>query len=109
MLHSRASKEKGEFDYKVIQDQFESLCEATANLLEREWPKAYQHVDSARVVFFHSLRIAINTYYTIFFVIADEDYYARKKVFALSLAPLNNWLYRELSGQTHLNVAGITM
>jgi hypothetical protein len=70
--------------------------EATANLLEREWPEKYRQVDSARVVFFQSLRIAINTYATIFFIIADEEYYSRKKVFALSLPPLVRTLFEQL-------------
>jgi len=89
-------KEKGEMDYKLIQDTLEKLMEATANLLEREWPKHYQHVDSSRVVFFHSLRIAINTYNTIFFIIADEEYFGRRKVYALSLPPLVRTLFEQL-------------
>ena len=42
-------------NYKLIQDTFEKLLEATANLLERDWPAKYHPVDSARVVFFQSL------------------------------------------------------
>jgi hypothetical protein len=82
-------------DYKMIQDTLEKLCEATANLLEREWPKHYR-VDSARVVFFQSLRIAINTYATIFYIIADIEEYGRKKVYALSLPPLVRTLFEQL-------------
>ena len=96
MEDTKFTKEKGEFDYKVIQETLEKLCEATANLMEREWPAKYRQVDSARVVFFQSLRIAINTYNTIFFIIADEKYYARRKIYALSLPPLVRTLFEQL-------------
>lgn len=95
MEDTRFIKDKEAFDYKVIQDTLEKLCEATANLLEREWP-AELKVDSARVVFFQNLRIAFNTYSTIFFIIADVEYYARKKVYALSLPPLVRTLFEQL-------------
>lgn len=96
MEDTRFTKEKGEFDYKVIQETLERLCEATANLLEREWPAKYERVDSARVTFFQSLRIAINTYNTIFFIIADEEYYGRRKIYALALPPLVRTLFEQL-------------
>src|SRR5262249_44358381 len=83
-------------DYKLVRDTLEKLCEATANLLERDWPQARYQVDSARAVFYQTLRIAINTYNTVFFIIADEDYYARKKVYALSLPPLVRTLFEQL-------------
>lgn len=71
--------------------------EATANLLEREWPTRYRHIDSARTVFFQSVRIAINTFNTIMFISADipKDPH-RKPAFALSLAPLTRTLFEQL-------------
>lgn len=89
-------KEKETLDYKLVQDTLEKLMEATANLLEREWPQAYRQIDSSRVVFFHSLRIAINTFNTIMFIVADDDYIARRKVYALSLPPLVRTLFEQL-------------
>ena len=83
-------------NYKWVQETLEKLFEATANLLEREWPAHYRQVDSARVVFFQSLRIAINTYNTIFFIIADEEHYGRRKQYALSLPPLVRTLFEQL-------------
>jgi hypothetical protein len=89
-------KEKEPFNYKLVQENIEELCIAIPRLIERQWPKEYNHVDSARIIFSQSLRIAVNTYGTIFFIIADVDYYARRKVFALSLAPLVRTLFEQL-------------
>jgi len=95
MEDTRVLKERDRFDYKLIHETLEKLCVATANLLEREWPAKYK-VDSAREVFFQSVRIATNTYSTIFFIIADVEYYARRKVYALSLPPLVRTLFEQL-------------
>jgi len=82
--------------YKLIQDTFEKLLEATANLLERDWPAKYHAVDSARVVFFQGLRIAINTFNTIMFIVADDDYHGRRRVCSLALPPLVRTLFEQL-------------
>lgn len=87
---------RGEMDYSLIQDPLEKLCVATSNLLEREWDERYRKVNSARVIFFQSFRIAFNTYATIFFIIADEPMPERRPVFALSLPPLVRSLFEQL-------------
>lgn len=87
---------KGEMDYKLIQEPLEKLCVATANLIEREWDERYRKVDSARVIFLQSFRIAYNTYATIFFIIADVPMPERRPVFALSLPPLVRSLFEQL-------------
>lgn len=89
-------KDKESLDYKLIQEDVERLCIAIPRLLERNWPDKYAHVDSARIILSQSFRIAFNTYATIFFIIADVDYYARQKTFALSLAPLVRTLFEQL-------------
>jgi hypothetical protein len=93
----KLSKEKGELDYQKYGDDLTRLFEATANLLEREWPSKYRHIDSARTVFFQSIRIAINTFHTIMFISADipKDPH-RRPAFALSLAPLTRTLFEQL-------------
>lgn len=93
----KISKDKEALDYRKYSDDLARLFEATANLLEREWPQKYKHVDSARTIFFQSVRIAINTYYTIMFISADtpRDPH-RKPAFALSLAPLTRTLFEQL-------------
>src|SRR6266478_6540973 len=97
MEDTRFLKEKGELDYRKYGDDISRLFEATANLLEREWPAKYKHIDSARTIFFQSVRIAINTFYTIMFISADipKDP-LRKPAFALSLAPLTRTLFEQL-------------
>ena len=67
----KLSKDKEALDYRKYSDDLARLFEATANLLEREWPQRYKYIDSARTIFFQSVRIAINTYYTIMFIAAD--------------------------------------
>jgi hypothetical protein len=96
-MSPKLSKEKGALDYRKHGDELARLFEATANLLEREWPQRYKQVDSARTVFFQSVRIAINTFYTIMFIAADtpKDPH-RKPAFALSLAPLTRTLFEQL-------------
>ena len=96
MEDTRIDRERDALDYKLIQGNLETLFEATANLLEREWPAHYESVDSSRVAFFQSIIIAINTYNTIFFIIAEEEHYARRKVYALSIPPLVRSLFEQL-------------
>ncbi|MDX6384206.1 MAG: hypothetical protein QOK48_1779 [Blastocatellia bacterium] len=97
MEKSDARKEKGELDYQKYGADLSRLFEATANLLEREWPAKYKPIDSARVVFFQSIRIAINTFNTIMFISADTPKDPlRKPAFALSLAPLTRTLFEQL-------------
>lgn len=100
MEDTRLTKDKGDLDFQVVADDLARLFEAIANLLERDWDKQhgrYGHVDSARTVFFQSVRIAINTFNTITFIAADipKDPH-RKPVFALSLAPLTRTLFEQL-------------
>jgi len=94
---TKLSKDKPPLDYRKYSDDVSRLFEATANLLEREWPAEYRHVDSARTIFFQSMRVAINTFYTIMFIIADspKDPH-RKPKFALSLPPLTRTLFEQL-------------
>lgn len=96
MEDAQFGKEKEPFNYKLVQENIDELCIAIPRLIERRWPKKYAHVDSARIIFSQSFRIAVNTYATIFFIIADIDYYARQKVFSLSLAPLVRTLFEQL-------------
>jgi len=97
MEDTKFTKEKGELDYQKYGDDLARLFEATANLLEREWPAKYRQIDSARVTFFQSIRIAINTFNTIMFISADipKDPH-RKPAFAVSLAPLTRTLFEQL-------------
>jgi hypothetical protein len=97
MEDTRFVREKGELDYQKYGDDLARLFEATANLLEREWPARYKQIDSARTVFFQSVRIAINTFNTIMFISADipKDPH-RRPAFALSLAPLTRTLFEQL-------------
>lgn len=93
----RTSKKKGELPFAAIQTPFHNLIEATSNELEREWPRHYQHIDSARVTFYQILRNCINNYNTIFWVCADvpKDPH-RKRIYALSLPPLTRTLFEQL-------------
>lgn len=88
---------KGMMNYKVVNEDLEKLFEAVANLLEREWDDRYRNVDSARVIFFTSVRIAINTYSTIMYICADTPTDPdRRPVYALSLPPLTRTLFEQL-------------
>ena len=90
-------KEKGQFNPKIIQDPLEMLLVATANKLEREWPFRYQHVDSARVIFFTRVRIAISTYSAILYLCADSPKDPlRDPRFALAVPALVRSLFEEL-------------
>jgi hypothetical protein len=95
--NAESTKETGELDYQKYGAELARLFEATATLLEREWPTKYGAIDSARVVFFQSVRIAINTFNTIMFISADTPKDPlRKPAFALSLAPLTRTLFEQL-------------
>lgn len=85
------------FDPNIIHERFEKLLVSIANLLEREWPARYQHVDSARLIFFVRVRIAMNTYSAIMYLCADtpRDPHRRPK-FVLAIPPLVRSLYEEL-------------
>jgi hypothetical protein len=97
MEKTESKKEKGELDYQKYGADLARLFEATANLLERDWPAKYRPIDSARVVFFQSIRIAINTFSTIMFISGDTPKDPlRKPAFALSLAPLTRTLFEQL-------------
>jgi hypothetical protein len=84
-------------NYQVIKPELLNLFEATANLLERQWDARYAKVDSARVIFYQMIRIAINTYRTIVYICADSPKdHERKPSFALSLSPLTRALFENL-------------
>ncbi len=51
MDDTRFINEKGELDYQKYGADLARLFEATANLLEREWPTKYKQIDSARTIF----------------------------------------------------------
>lgn len=97
MEHVRVSKEKGEFDYRTIQNDLLNLLEATANKLEREWDIRYANVGSACVVFYQYIRVAINTFNTMMFISADLPKDPnRKSILCLSLPPLSRTLFEQL-------------
>ncbi|HYX72752.1 MAG TPA: hypothetical protein VE732_08275, partial [Nitrososphaera sp.] len=55
------------------------------------------HVYDARITFFQSLRVAINTFNTIMFICADvPNDPGRRKVYSLSLPPLTRTLFEQL-------------
>jgi hypothetical protein len=92
-----SNEEPLDLDYQKVNRELVTLFEATANKLEREWPARYANVDSARVIFYQSVRIAINTYNTILWICADTPKDPdRKPVYALSLAPLTRTLFEQL-------------
>lgn len=90
-------KKNDRMNYQVVSDDLKNLFEATANRLEREWDARYKGVDSARTIFFMLIRISINTYNTIKFIIADipKDP-LRKPVYSFSIAPLSRTLFETL-------------
>jgi hypothetical protein len=91
----RFDRDKGELDYGVIGEKFGNLLTAISNLLERE-PR-YQHVNSAPILFVQLFRNAINTYRTVFYIIADSPKDPlRDPKFSLSLPPLTRKLYEQL-------------
>lgn len=93
----RVTKAKGILDYLVIQRDLEQLFEAIANKLEREWPARYQHVDSARTIFFQNVRIAINTFNTIMWIVAEIPRDSqRRPSYALSVPSLTRSLFEQL-------------
>jgi hypothetical protein len=65
-------EKKDIFDARLIQEPLAKILAATANKLEREWPTRYQLIDSARVVFFTRIRIAMNTYQAIMYLVATS-------------------------------------
>jgi len=78
------------FDYKWIKDELLSVVTAMANMLERNWPHNYSSIDSARIFFVATVRIAINTFKTIIYLCADtQEDYRRDRKFSLSVPPLN--------------------
>jgi hypothetical protein len=96
MENAESIKDQG-FDYSLIRDKLLSIIEATANKLEREWPQRYSAVDSARIFFVVTIRIAINTYKTITYICADlpEDF-RRDKKFSLSIPALNRTILENI-------------
>ena len=90
-------EEKAAFNARSLVEKLPRLLIATANKLEREWPGHYRSVDSARVVFFTRIRIAINTHQTIMYLVATspKDPH-RDPRFALSVPMLVRSLYEEL-------------
>ena len=86
-----------DIDYGLIKDELISVATAAANKLERDWPQKYSSIDSARVFFVATLRLAINTYKTIIHICADiPDDHRRDKMFCLSIPPLNRTILENL-------------
>lgn len=66
-----------------------TLFETTANKLEREWASKYAQVNSARVIFYQLVKIAVATYNTVVWICADTPKdLGRKPVYAISLVSL---------------------
>lgn len=89
-------EEEPSLDFGVIKNQLEDLLEASANLLEREWPRRYANVDSGRVIFYTRMRIVINTYTSFMWLVADLPRDSRRKTLVLSTPPLVRTLFEEL-------------
>jgi len=83
-------------DWQVIKEKLEELLEACANHLEREWPAKYAHIDSSRIIQFTRMRVAINAYAAIMWLVADIPEDPRRKPLVLSVAPLVRSLFEEL-------------
>jgi hypothetical protein len=90
-------EEKQPIDTRELLAKLPLLLIATANKLEREWPSHYRTVDSARLIFFTRIRIAVNTHQSIMYLIATspKDPHRDPK-FVLSIPMLVRSLYEEL-------------
>lgn len=90
-------EEKAAFNARSLVEKLPRLLIATANKLEREWPGHYRSVDSARVVFYTRVRIAINTHQAIMYLVATSPKDPlRNPKFALVTPMLIRPLYEEL-------------
>ncbi len=85
-------------DYKKIGGDFLSLVQATANKLEREWPKRYENVEDANFIFALIVRYALQTYMTITYICAEKT----DRMHSLSAAPLTRVIYEQLISLIYL-------
>lgn len=83
-------------DFDVVKDRLGELLQASANLLEREWPARYSNIDSSKIIFFTRMRVVLNMYDTIMWISADLPKDPRRKMLVLSVSPLVRTLFEEL-------------
>lgn len=84
-------------NYKVIKDELETVIRFLSNKIERGWPEEYKTIDSAREFFLLTEKVAVNTFFTIVFICADDSKCGdRSKKFSLSIPPLSRTILESL-------------
>jgi hypothetical protein len=81
----------------LVEQPLDTLVDATANKLEREWPRALARIASARELFVLNVRVAEITYRTIRWICADKPPNPFRRVeYAISIPPLNRTILESI-------------
>jgi len=85
------------FDYRKIKRPLENLISTMENMIERQWPKKYQHLGGARTIFFMWMKITKITFNTIIYVSRDKlETDLSKLELCLSIPALTRIIYDTL-------------
>jgi hypothetical protein len=83
-----ASSKIHTLDFNLVKEPMDSLLEACANKIEREWPPQLAPVGFGREFFLGTIRVCAYTYFTVRWVCADKPKDpSRKLEYCLSLPP----------------------
>jgi hypothetical protein len=83
-------------DYGTIRGELDTLIQAFANKLDREWPDRWRDHPGSSVLLEALVRANFNTFRSIRFLCADGDDGGRRPEFALSAGPLNRTILDSL-------------
>jgi len=90
-------------DFRVIEKPLDEALEALKNLIDREWPKQLDKNPGARALFLTMIKVAINTYQSVRFLVADSPKEREAPLeFALSIPPLTRSILEQLLAVTFL-------
>lgn len=90
-------------DFQVVKEPLDTLCVATHNKIEREWPDRFDDCGRLPVILRSLLLVSHNTHRSMRYLVADtpEDH-ARRPEFAASLPPLIRTLVDALCSLVYL-------
>ena len=90
-------RDRPPLDFKLVEQPLDMLVAATANKLEREWPRALASIVSAREFFVINVRVTEITYRTIRWICADKPPDPFRRVeYGISVPPLNRTILESI-------------
>jgi hypothetical protein len=83
-------------DFNSFSGDLHNLLVAIPNLIQRNWPRRYWHIDSSRTIFKARFEVAVTTYNAVLSLCSETPDIPVRKFLPLATAPLVRNLFEEL-------------